>query len=732
MKIKKINENTLRVLVGDPYPTGALVYDRDSSEDLDPGEPLPMKVEISNQRVTITKQLDKDDRVWGLGQNTGGLDKRGGVYRSFCTDVPHHLPRAKSLYGAHNFLLIGTREPVGLFVDVAAPVRFDVGHTDHGMLEVTVESSDADMYFFHEGTVRELALVFRSLMGSGYVPPLWAFGYHQSRWGYQTRNEVEKIASVFKEKEIPCDAIYLDIDYMDGYKVFTVNEEAFPGFAALVQKLAEEGIQLVPIVDAGVKIEPGYALYDEGLAQNHFCTDESGEPFVAAVWPGKVHFPDFMNPETRDWFGGWYQHLLDMGIEGFWNDMNEPAVFYTPHRLKAMVQLAEESQGKNMGITEFFHLMDTVKSLSNHPDDFKLFFHRSDHGRINHHQVHNLYGHLMTKAASESIDRIMCGKRTLLLTRASTVGTGRYAGIWTGDNHSWWEHILLNLQMLPAVNQCGILFVGADTGGFSGDATGQLLIRWSQLSLFTPLFRNHSALGTRPQEPFAFEESTTHTMRNLIQLRYSLIPYLYGEYIKATQRKGLVFQPLFFEYADEAAEQVEDQLLVGESLMISPVYRENARSRTVYVPETMLLWRAFDSVIRRLSVWQPGIHSVTVQLEEALIWIRKDRLLVLTEPAINTARMRFNHLRVLGFVDQEAVYEYYEDDGVSTPYAPGKHGLIQFRVLRQNGVYHVTIKREGNPQATTCHFILSDPLGSIREYTCCMEENSSGPIEFEC
>ena len=320
----------------------------------------------------------------------------------------------------------------------------------------------------------------------------------------------------------PLDMIYMDIDYMDHYKDFTVNPEEFPDFPGYVASMKEDNIHLIPIIDAGVKIEKGYPVYEEGVEKGYFCKRADGSDFPAAVWPGRTHFPDVLNPDARKWFGDWYQVLVDAGIDGFWNDMNEPAIFYTDEGIEE----AKETMSRFVNAADqedsIFDWTGVTLSLNNRPVDYTRFFHNVDGKLVRHSDVHNLFGYNMTRAASESLDT-MSENRMLLFSRSSYIGMHRYGGIWMGDNRSWWSHLLLNLKMLPSLNMCGFLYTGADLGGFSDDTSRDLLLRWLALGVFTPLMRNHTSLGTRDQECYRFEH--IEDFRHVISVRYRLIPY---------------------------------------------------------------------------------------------------------------------------------------------------------------------------------------------------------------
>lgn len=634
----------------------------------EPLENIPHLTLVGNKLVY---RLSERDKVYGLGENVRGLNKRGWVYESYCSDDPSHTQDKVSLYGAHNFLLIDGEESIGIFIDAAGRVKYDVGFTNNEILEITLEEDKIDLYIIEEVTVNKVVQEFRALIGKSYVPPKWAFGYQQSRWSYADENEVLEMAELFKEKDIPLEAIYLDIDYMERFKNFTIDKDKFKNFEVMVEKLKKDNIKAVPIIDAGVKIEKGYETYEEGIKNNYFCNDIDGKPFVAAVWPGVVHFPDFLNKDARLWFGKKCKFLVDKGIEGFWNDMNEPAIFYSEKRLQEAYKYIEGTKNKNLDIYSFFKLKDSILGLSNNIDDYKSFYHNIDGEKVQHNKIHNLYGYNMTKSAAEGLDSIDENKRFLLFSRASSIGMHRYGGIWTGDNNSLWEHLEMNIKMMPNLNICGYMYTGADTGGFGGHCTEDLLTRWMEFSIFTPLLRNHSAMGTRRQEPFAFNEKTEKNIKNIIKFRYRLIPYLYSEYMKAIENNDMLFKPLSFVYDDEISREIEDQLIVGDSIMIAPIYKQNAKGRYVYLPEEMAMIKIKDGNVFEEKIMSKGHHYIEIKLDEFIIFVRQDKILPLANKANKVNDIKLDKLEVVSFIKNEGKYELYDDDGISKAYLKG-------------------------------------------------------------
>lgn len=639
---------------GTPINTGAVVQEIPVTAGA-----LPYFCVEDNRAFSL--ELSKEDIVYGLGQQVRGINKRGWKYVSSNTDDPHHHEDKTSLYGAHNFLLLSGTRLFGIFFDTPGKITFDIGYTKQSILTVTAEESGIFVYVITGEKEKDILRQFRRLTGRSYIAPKWALGYGQSRWGYKNEQDIRRVAKNYRQNHIPLDAIYVDIDYMERYKDFTVDKERFPDFPGLVREMKEQGIHLVPIIDAGVKLEKGYETYEEGVAGNYFCKDGDGNDFVAAVWPGRVHFPDVLNADAAKWFGEKYEFLLSQGVDGFWNDMNEPAVFYTEERLKETIVRVNELAGTSLSIDEYFEMVGVVNSLGNNPEDYQLFYHNMDEKKVRHDKVHNLFGFYMTKAAAEAFDRLVPEQRILLFSRSSYVGMHRYGGIWQGDNKSWWSHLLLNIQMTANLNMVGFLYTGADLGGFGCDATEDLVLRWLQFAVFTPLMRNHASNGTREQEVYQF--SNMESCKHMIEIRYGLLPYIYSEYVKAALRDELMFAPLGFEFHDEISQNIEDQLLFGKELMLAPVYQQNATGRGVWLPEEMLLVRMRTLSDYDTEVLPAGYHYVPVKLEELVFFVRKGRAIPVCDGGECTAELKTDSLRMLGY--EGAAYELYDDDGLT-------------------------------------------------------------------
>ena len=659
-----------RFSFGHPFPTQSVVLSLPAESG-----PVPfLTPDSTGWRFTLSEQA----AVYGLGEMPRGINKRGWHYITNNTDESRHSEDKLSFYGAHNFLLVRDGSTCfGLFVDFPGKVYYDIGYTRHDLFSFHTETPDYDLYLLSGGNENAICKEFRTLIGRSYIPPKWAFGLAQSRWGYKTEEDVREVARQYKEHNLPLDMICMDIEYMQDYADFTVNKERFPDLAKLSADLKAQGIRLVPIIDAGVRIDPNDPTCTEGVEKGYFCKKADGTPFVAAVWPGKAYFADFLRPEVREWFGHKYKALTDCGIEGFWNDMNEPSLFYSPERLRAFLNdMAALREKDNIEQEEFFlRVVGGAMGLMNSPADYASFYHEVDGQKVRHDQVHNLYGGSMTRAAGEAFADLRPGQRTLLYSRSSFIGSHRYGGIWLGDNNSSWAQLLANIQMMPSVQMCGFLYSGADLCGFSSDTTPDLALRWLEFGLLTPLMRNHSAVGTRMQEYYRFPE-VLPAVRNMIRLRYALLPYLYSEFMKAALENTSYFRPLAFDYPDDPdAREVEDQLLLGEGLMAAPVYIQNAHGRHVYLPEPMKLLRlrAVDDYDE--EILPAGHHYIRCALDEVLLFLRPGHIVPVAQPANSTSELDDASLTLWSFLPdgESAEYRMYRDDGVTTEYEKKEH-----------------------------------------------------------
>ncbi len=647
---------------GSPINTGAVV------RALQPEKgPVPhFATEVKEGMVSFTISLDEDDLIFGLGESVRGINKRGHLYRAWNSDDFSHTENKASLYASHNLLLFfGPEKLFGVYFDDPGAVNFDLGYTRGDTAVITCENGDLSVYVIQGESLNAICTEFRGLIGPSYLPPKWAFGYIQSRWGYESDPELRQVVKEHRDRHIPLDGVCMDIDYMDDYKDFTWDGKKFPDLRKFNDDMRKEHIRLIPIIDAGVKQLDGYDVCDEGLEKDYFVKKADGKPFVGAVWPGRSYFPDFLRQEVRQWFGDQYGRLMDQGVEGFWNDMNEPALFYSEESIAEAFAVADKLRNENLDINSAFALKDAFNGTANSMADYRRFYHEVDGKTIRHDKVHNLYGAYMTRAAGEGFRRYDASKRFLMFSRSSFIGAHRYGGVWQGDNNSWWAHIKLNLQMLPSLNMCGFLYTGADLGGFGCNTTEDLLLRWLQLGVFTPLMRNHSAKGTREQEAYRF--ANWESLRDILTVRYALLPYLYSEFMKAALTDGMVFRPLAFDYpADDTACRVEDQVMLGADCMIAPVYEQNARGRHVYLPEDMLMVRFRSAQDYDLTPMAAGHYWIEMAMDEMPLFIRRGHVIPLAKPAEYVEGIDHTDLRLLGWLDKGVTITLYDDDGYTT------------------------------------------------------------------
>lgn len=500
-------------------------------------------------KVYISKTMEDNMYFYGLGERTGSLNKKGYHYKNWNTDDPSpHGETFEQLYKSIPFLIsIKDETAFGIFFDNHFESHFDMGKENSNYYYFGAVEGNLDYYFIYGPEVKNVVKEYTKLTGNAPLPQLWTLGYQQCRWSYSPKERVLEIAEAFRDKGIPCDTLYLDIDYMDGFRVFTWDNKKFENPKKFTEELNKMGFKVVTIIDPGVKIDKHYSIYSEGLKNNYFVKDNDGIVYKNKVWPGDSVYPDFMNTKVRKWWSDNQKIMIASGVDGIWNDMNEPASFNGPL-----------------------------------PDD--IIF-NEDGVEVTHKEIHNIYGHMMSKATYEGLKEYT-NKRPFVITRACYAGTQKYSTIWTGDNQSTWEHLRMSLPMLMNLGLSGMSFCGTDVGGFGHDCTGELLSRWVQVGTFTPLFRNHSAMGTRDQEPWAFDKETEEINKKYIKLRYKLIPYLYDLMWKCETTGAPIIRPLLFEYQhDKNTYEINDEFLCGDSILVSPVVEQGMRQKLVYLPK---------------------------------------------------------------------------------------------------------------------------------------------------
>jgi alpha-glucosidase len=518
------------------------------------------RTEAEQRRVTCAKHIEVGEHFFGFGERTGPFDKLGRQLINWTTDPAHgHGPGTDPLYQAIPvFMALRPGLAYGVFFNNTWRSCFDIGAEQPGVWRMEAEGGELDYYVVYGPTPELVSEGMGALLGTMPLPPRWALGYHHSRWGHATETMVRELTAEFRKRNVPCDVIHLDIDYMNGYRVFTWNLQSFPDPQALIGDLRREGFRVVTIIDPGVKSDPDYLVYQSGLEHDVFVRRSDGAVFHGYVWPDDSVFADYTRPEAREWWGNMQKALVEVGVSGIWNDMNEPVVFELPF---------SEGVGEVGTIP-----LDAIQGPEGE--------------RTTHAEVHNLFGSGMARASYEGQRRYRNNERPFTLTRSGFAGVQRWSACWMGDNHSWWEHLEMAMPQLMNMGLSGVPFVGTDIGGFSGNASGELFARWMQIGVFSPFCRAHSEIDTEPHEPWIFGTQVEKICREFLQLRYRLLPYLYSLFWEASRRGIPVLRPLLYHFPDDPANYpLHDQVLLGSQIMIAPIYQSGREHRHVYLPE---------------------------------------------------------------------------------------------------------------------------------------------------
>lgn len=641
---------------------------RRGAEQLEVAAAEGHKVEADQRKckIEVLKKMEEDMYFYGLGDKTGHLNKKGYHYKMWNTDDPSpHVESYEALYKSIPFLIaMKGKEAFGIFFDNTFESHFDMGKENSKYYYFGAVDGNLDYYFIYGPSIKEVVGGYTYLTGTTPLPQLWTLGYQQCRWSYAPESRVREIANEFRKRDIPCDTIHFDIDYMNGYRVFTWDKKRFPNPKATIEELKAEGFKVVTIIDPGVKKDKGYAIYDEGMEKGYFATDKDGVTYVNRVWPGDSVYPDFANERVRQWWAENQKIMMDYGVAGIWNDMNEPASFNGP--------LPDDVMFNNDGI------------------------------EAEHREIHNVYGHYMSKATYEGIKKYT-NKRPFVITRACYAGTQKYSTVWTGDNQSLWEHLRMSIPMLLNLGLSGFSFAGTDVGGFGHDCTGELLSRWVQVGAFSPLFRNHSALHTRDQEPWAFDQVTEDINRKYIKLRYTLIPYLY-DIMREGEINGLpVMRPLMLHYQDDKnTYEINDEFLCGENILVAPVVEQGKKARIVYLPKGDN-WVDFWTK----EVFEGGQYIIKqAPLDVCPIYVKQGSIIPNYPVQNYIGEKEIKELTLDIYpapVGKKTVYTTYQDDGESYNYREGAYNLYKVLVNNNGDNITINIKKDYEGYERTYH-----------------------------
>jgi len=603
------------------------------------------------RRVACARRIETGEHFFGFGERTGQLDKLGHKLINWTTDPPHgHGPGTDPLYQAIPvFLALRPGLAYGVFFNNTWRSSFDIGAERPGIWRMEAEGGELDYYVIYGPKPEQVSEGLGALLGTQPLPPRWALGYHQSRWGHAQESMVRELTTGFRTHDIPCDVIHLDIDYMDGYRVFTWNPKSFPDPQALLGDLRRAGFRLVTIVDPGVKSDPAYRVYQTGLEHDVFIHRADGTVLHGYVWPDDAVFADYTRPEVRAWWGDEQKALVDVGVSGIWNDMNEPVVFERPF---------SEDIGE-VGTIE----LDAIQGPTGE--------------RTTHAEVHNLFGYGMARASYEGLRRYLGDERPFVLTRSGFAGVQRWSACWMGDNDSWWEHLEMAMPQLMNMGLSGVPFVGTDVGGFARNASGELFARWMQFGALSPFCRGHSTIGTWPHEPWAFGPRVEAICRDYLQLRYRLLPYLYTLFWEASQRGIPVLRPLLYHFPDDPVTYpLHDQVLLGSQLLAAPIYQPGREHRYVYLPEgTWYDWWS-DELLTG-----PAHLLAYAPLERMPLYVRAGAIIP-SGPDLHYTDERPLDPLTLDLYPGNGSFTLYEDDGHSFEYERGQFATTSY-TLRQ-------------------------------------------------
>ncbi|MBI6025300.1 glycoside hydrolase family 31 protein [Clostridium perfringens] len=580
---------------------------------------------------------------YGLGEKGGDLNKKGCYTENFNTDDPETDDDSITYYKTIPFYVALKEEATyGIFFDNSFRSYFDMGKEMGDRIFFGAIGGQIQYYFIPGENIKEVVKNYTALTGRMEMPPLWSLGYQQCRFSYFSQEEVRELVKTFEEKDIPLDVVYLDIDYMDGFRVMTFKTPNFDDAAGLIGDLKEKGIRTITIIDPGVKVDEEYPVFKRGKEGNHFTKKLDGEMFIGAVWPGNSAFPDFSNKDCREWWKSELKKFIsEHGMDGIWNDMNEPCVFNNDHKT----------------------MLETC-------------LHNSDNGVIEHKEFHNRYGFEMSRCSKEAQEELHPNERGFSMTRATYAGGQRYSSVWTGDNMSLWSQMRMSISMNANLGISGFSFVGNDVSGFGLDSSEELFIRWMEMGPFIPIFRNHSNMYTRRQEPWAFGPRAEKIAKKSIELRYELLPYIYDLYY-ISHKEGLpIFRPMIMEYEkDMNLLNMREQFMLGENMLVAPVLYEGERSKTVYLPRG--IWFNYFTMEKlQGGKW----YKLPCELDEILVFVKEGAIIPTYNKKFRNVKERPKNI-LLKVFGENAKGFHYNDDGHTMEYLEGKYTYMDIKVV---------------------------------------------------
>jgi alpha-glucosidase len=609
--------------------------------------------------VFNSKKIQEEELFIGLGDKAAALNVRGKRFENYSTDAYAFGEGTDPIYKNIPFYY-GLHHGVGygIFFDNTFRTLFDFGKEREEACSYWARGGEMNYYFIFGPELLTVSQEYTRLTGTPDMPPLWSLGYHQSRWSYSTEGRVLEIAHEFRKRQIPCDALYLDIDYMDGFRCFTFHKENFANAKAMMHTLQEQGFKTVVIIDPGIKVDNSYFVYKEGLAKDVFCRRADGAFMEGDVWPGNCVFPDFTDPMVREWWAELFNGLIETGVRGVWNDMNEPAVF----------------------------------EIGTFPEDVR---HNYDGIPCSHRKAHNVYGHLMTRATVQGIKKYLMPCRPFAITRSCYAGIQKFSSVWTGDNSASWEHLWLASQQLQRLSVSGVSFCGSDIGGFIGQPTGELFIRWLQMAVFNGLMRTHSASNEDnfDQEPWSFGAKYEAIAKKVIEMRYRLLPYIYTAFREYSKFGTPLMRPLIFaDQHDSENHSRNEEFLFGELLLIAPVVKENQREKKVYLPEGEWYynWNSKRYKGRGEVIVDAPIEHIPIFIKAGAIVPTNPRMQYIGEKPVKEL------ILYIYYKDGEQKSILYEDAGDNYGYKSGNFNIVHFELKGNKKMLRIRQTLTGN------------------------------------
>ena len=610
--------------------------------------------------VKMSKISHDGESFYGLGDKPQSLNLKGKKFENWVTDSYAYSKDQDPLYKAIPFYTgLHNKKAYGIFFDNSFKSYFDFAQERRNVTSFWAQGGEMNYYFIYGPKMEDVVSIYTDLTGKPHqLPPLWTLGFHQCKWSYYPESKVKEITSKFRELKIPCDAIYLDIDYMDGFRCFTWNKEYFPDPKRMVKELADDGFKTVAIIDPGIKIDKEYSVFNEGLEKDYFCKRADGPYMKGKVWPGECYFPDYTKPEVRDWWSDLFKELIeDIGIKGVWNDMNEPAVMEVPNKT--------------------------------FPDDVR---HDYDGNPCSHRKAHNVYGMQMARATYHGLKKFSYPKRPFVITRAAYSGTQRYTSTWTGDNVATWEHLWIANIQAQSLAMSGFSFVGSDIGGFAEQPKGELFARWIQLGVFHPFCRVHSSGDHGDQEPWSFDEEVTDIVRKFVEIRYQLLPYLYTAFWEYIQDGiPLIKSLVLFDQEDVHTHYRTDEFIYGDKILVCPINEANSKGRRMYFPKGR--WYNFwtNKVVKGgKEAWvDADLDSMPIFIKEGAIIPKYPVMQYVDEKKIEELTLD------VYYKEGKEVSKLFDDAHDGYDYTKGKYSLRTFKLTGKPNQLIIQQHKEG-------------------------------------